>query len=88
MLEQQKQFLDTLSGKLQPGCAEQLCASCTTAANDADESGQCVMPTGATKLASTLSATAQPISGTSAGTELHHAQVQSLGLPVGVPLKL
>ena len=88
MLEQQKQFLDALSGKLQPGGVEQPSASCTT--TDADVSGQCVTPTGATKPAYTSSATPHPVPGTSTGNELHHAQVQSLGLPVGVllPLKL
>ena len=89
MLEQQKQFLDALSGRLQPGGMEQPSASCTTTTNDADVSGQCVTPTGATKPASTSSAaTTHQLPGTSTGTELHHAQVQSLGLPVGVLLLL
>ena len=90
MLEQQKQFLDTLSGELQPGGMEQPSASCTTTTTDADVSGQCVTPTRAMKPASTSSAITHQLPGTNTGTELHHAQVQSLGLPVRVllPLKL
>ena len=91
ILEQQSQFLNTLSEKLLSEGPEQPTASCSIAAKDADEPGQSVTPTGATKPASTSSATTtQRRSGTSTGNELHHAQVQSLGLPVGVllPLKL
>ena len=86
MLEQQRQFLDTLSGKL----SEQPTTSCSAASKVSDEPGQSVTPTGATKPASTSSATTQPLSGTSTGTEMHHTQVQSLSLPIGVllPLKL